>query len=203
MVRDITKKNKSELTVKEKLFISFYETAVSLVGALIVVLMIYTFGFKSVAVDGISMLPTLQHGDRLITTAICIEPKQGDIIVSTQPNAFGNSIIKRVIATENQIVDINFNTGDVYVDGVLLDEPYINNPTINNEGVQFPVTVPENHIFVMGDNRQGSTDSRSEMVGFIREEYVLGVAKFKIFNFVEKDESKTFKFYDPSEWMVK
>ena len=203
MVRDITKKNKSELTFKEKLLINFYETAVTLVGALIVVLMIYTFGFKSVAVDGTSMLPALQHGDRLITTAFCIEPKQGDIIVSTQPNAFGNSIIKRVIATENQTVDINFNTGDVYVDGELLDEPYINNPTINNEGVQFPVTVPENHIFVMGDNRQGSTDSRSEMVGFIREEYILGVAKFKIFNFVENNGYKTFKFYTPSEWMVK
>ena len=203
MIRDITNKNKNDLTFKEKLVISFYETAVSLVGALVVVLMIYTFGFKSVAVDGTSMLPTLQHGDRLITTAFCIEPKQGDIIISTQPNAFGNSIIKRVIATENQKVDINFSTGDVFVDGVLLNEPYINNLTLNNEGVQFPVVVPENHIFVMGDNRQGSTDSRSDMVGFIREEYILGVAKLKIFNYVEDEQNKYFKFYSPSEWKVK
>ena len=199
---DITKKDKSELTFKEKIFISFYETAMSLVGAVIVILLVYSFGFKSVAVDGTSMLPTLQHGDRLIATAFCIEPKQGDIIISTQPNAFGNSIIKRVIATENQIVDIDFSTGEVFVDGELLNEPYINNLTINNEGVSFPVTVPENHIFVMGDNRQGSTDSRSKMVGFIREEYILGVAKLKIFNCVEDDESKAFKFYTPSEWMI-
>jgi signal peptidase I len=146
------------------------------------------------------MLPTLQHGDRLVITAFCVEPEQGDIIVSTQPNAFGNSIIKRVIATENQNVDIDFTTGDVFVDGVLLEESYINNSTINSEGVEFPLTVPPNHIFVMGDNRQGSTDSRSEMIGFIREEYIFGVAKLKIFNFDK--ENKEFRFYSPSEWKV-
>ena len=200
MLGDITKKDKNELTFKEKLVISFYEAAMSFVGAVVVVLMLYTFGVKSVAVDGTSMLPTLQHGDRLVITAFCTEPQQGDIIVSTQPNVFGNSIIKRIIATENQTVDINFNTGDVFVDGELLDEPYINNPTTNSEGIEFPLTVPENHIFVMGDNRQGSTDSRSEMVGFIREEYIFGVAKLKILNF--NKETKEFKLYKFSEWRI-
>ena len=200
MLGDITNKDKNELTFKEKLVISFYEAAMSFVGAVVVVLMLYTFGVKSVAVDGTSMLPTLQHGDRLVITAFCTEPQQGDIIVSTQPNAFGNSIIKRVIATENQTVDINFDTGDVFVDGELLDEPYINNPTTNSEGIEFPLTVPENHIFVMGDNRQGSTDSRSEMVGFIREEYIFGIAKLKILNF--NKETKEFKLYKFSEWRI-
>lgn len=200
MVRDITEKDKSELTFKEKLVISFYDSAMSFVGAAIIILLMYTFCVKSVAVDGTSMLPTLQHGDRLVITAFCIEPEQGDIIISTQPNAFGNSIIKRVIATENQTVDINFETGDVFVDGELLNEPYINNRTINSQGVQFPLIVPENHIFVMGDNRQGSTDSRSNMVGFIREEYIFGVAKLKIYNFDK--ENKEFKFYKPSEWKI-
>lgn len=200
MVSDITKKEKSELTLKEKFIISFYESAMSLVGALIIVLMIFTFGFKGVAVDGTSMVPTLNHGDRLVITAFCIEPEKGDIIVSTQLNAFGKSIIKRVIATENQTVDIDFSTGDVFVDGILLDEPYINNRTFNNQGVQFPLVVPENHIFVMGDNRQGSTDSRSDMVGFIQEEYIFGVAKLKIFNY-DKDK-KEFKLYKPSEWII-
>jgi signal peptidase I len=201
MVSDITKKDKSERTIKEKIIINFYESAMSLVGAIVIILMMYTFGVKSVAVDGTSMVPTLQHGDRLVVTAFCIEPKSGDIIVSTQPNAFGNSIIKRVIAIENQSVDINFKTGDVIVDGIILDEPYINNRTVNSQGVKFPLVVPENHIFVMGDNRQGSTDSRSEMVGFIQEEYIFGVAKFKIYNY-DKDK-KEFKFYSPSEWVVK
>lgn len=200
MSGDITNKKASELTFKEKLIINFYEAIMSLVGALVIILMMYTFCVKTVAVDGTSMLPALQHGDRLIITAFCSEPEQGDIIVSTQPNAFGNSVIKRVIATENQTVDIDFSTGNVFVDGVLLDEPYINNPTLNSEGVQFPLTVPPNHIFVMGDNRQGSTDSRSDMIGFIREEYIFGVAKLKIFNY-DKD-NKTFRFYKPSEWKV-
>ena len=201
MLGDITEKKASELTFKEKLIVNFYDVLMSFVGATIVILLMYTFCVKSVAVDGTSMLPTLQHGDRLVITAFCTEPERGDIIVSTQPNAFGNAGIKRVIATENQTVDIDFTTGDVFVDGVLLDEPYINNPTINSEGVQVPLTVPPNHVFVMGDNRQGSTDSRSEKIGFIQEEYIFGVAKLKIYNYDK--ENKEFKFYKLSEWKVK
>lgn len=200
MLTDITNKKASELTFKEKLIINFYEAVMSLVGATVIILLMYTFCVKSVAVEGTSMLPTLQHGDRLVITAFCLEPEQGDIIVSTQSNAFGKAVIKRVIATENQTVDIDFATGDVFVDGVLLNEPYINNPTINSEGVQFPLTVPPNHVFVMGDNRQGSTDSRSEKIGFIQEEYIFGVAKLKILNYNKED--KEFRFYKPSEWII-
>ena len=200
MVRDITKKDKKELTFKEKFVVNFYESMMSFVGAAIIILLMYTFCVKSIAVDGTSMLPTLNHGDRLVITAFCIEPELGDIIVSTQPNDFGNAVIKRVIATENQTVDIDFSKGDVFVDGVKLDEPYINNATINSQGVKFPLTVPENHIFVMGDNRQGSTDSRSEMIGFIREEYIFGVAKYKLYNY--NKENKAYKFYKPSEWKI-
>ena len=200
MSGDITNKKASDLTFKEKLVLNFYEAMMSLVGALIVIVLIYTFGVKSIAVDGTSMLPTLKHGDRLVITAFCVEPERGDIIVSTQPNAFGNAVIKRVIATENQTVDIDFTTGDVFVDGVLLDEPYINNPTINSQGVKFPLTVPPGHVFVMGDNRQGSTDSRSDKIGFIREEYIFGVAKLKILNYDK--ENKEIRFYKPSEWRI-
>lgn len=200
MLGDISKKKSSERTFKEKLILNFYDTMTNLVGAVVVILLMYTFGVKSVAVDGTSMLPTLQHGDRLVITAFCTEPKRGDIIVSTQPNAFGNAVIKRIIATENQTIDIDFSTGDVFVDGVLLDEPYINNTTINSEGVLFPLTVPRNHVFVMGDNRQGSTDSRSDKIGLIREEYIFGVAKLKLYNFDK--ENKEFKFYKLSEWIV-
>lgn len=200
MSGDITNKKASDLTFKEKLILNFYEAMMSLVGALIVIVLIYTFGVKSIAVDGTSMLPTLQHGDRLVITAFCAEPEQGDIIVSTQPNWFKKPVIKRIIATENQTVDIDFTTGDVFVDGVLLDEPYINNSTINSQGVKFPLTVPPNHVFVMGDNRQGSTDSRSDKIGFIREEYIFGVAKLKILNYDK--ENKEIRFYKPSEWRI-
>ena len=200
MLTDISDKKASELTFKEKLIIIFYEAVMSLVGATVIILLMYTFCVKSVAVEGTSMLPTLQHGDRLVITAFFFFFQQGDIIVSTQPNAFGKAVIKRVIATENQTVDIDFATGDVFVEGVLLNEPYINNPTINSEGVQFPLTVPPNHVFVMGDNRQGSTDSRSEKIEFIQEEYIFGVAKLKILNYNKED--KEFRFYKPSEWII-
>ena len=146
------------------------------------------------------MVPTLQHQDYLLVTAFDNDPEYGEVVIVTQPNAFDEPIVKRIIATENQVVDINFNTGDVYVDGVLLDEPYINNRTTNNEGVSFPVTVPENHVFVMGDNRQGSTDSRSEMIGFIHEDYILGVAKYRVFSV--DSLTGAMKFNPPSEWKI-
>lgn len=200
MIKDIARKNKDELTFKDKLFINFYDMASVLATALVTIMIIFTFVFRVVGVVGSSMVPTLYDGDWLIVSAYDYKPQYGQVVIITQPNDFNEPIVKRIIATENQKVDINFNTGDVYVDGVLLDEPYINNLTLNSEGISFPVTVPEGHVFVMGDNRQGSTDSRSEMVGFIQEEYILGVVKYKIFN-VDENTRQT-KLYSPSEWKV-
>lgn len=200
MIKDITKKDKSELTFKEKMYINIFDLASVLATALVTIMIIFTFVFRVVGVVGSSMVPTLHDGDWLIVTAFDNNIEQGDVVIVTQPNWFEEAIVKRVIATENQTVDINFNTGDVYVDGVLLDEPYINNRTLNNEGVTFPVTVPEGHVFVMGDNRQGSTDSRSEKIGFIAEDYILGQVKLKIFS---ADEYTGQVSFNPiSEWAV-
>ncbi len=200
MIKDITKKDPKALTFKEKLIVNFYDITSVIATALVTIMIIFTFIFRVVGVIGSSMVPTLYDGDWLIVSAYDSNPEYGQVVIVTQPNYFQEPIVKRIIATENQTVDINFSTGDVYVDGVLLDEPYINNLTLNNEGVSFPVTVPEGHVFVMGDNRQGSTDSRSDKIGFIQEEYILGVVKYKIFS--QDQYTGQMKFNPPSEWKV-
>ena len=199
MIKDITKKDKSQLTFREKAIINLYDMASVLTVALVTIMLIFTFVFRIVGVVGSSMVPTLHDGDWLMVSAYDSKPQYGQVVIVTQPNWFNEPIVKRIIATENQTVDINFTSGEVYVDGVLLDEPYINNSTTNNEGVQFPVTVPEGHVFVMGDNRQGSTDSRSDKIGFIDENYILGVVKYRMF---AGDEYGKVKFNPLSEWKV-
>ncbi len=199
-MEDITLKSKESLTFKDKLHINFYDLVSVLATALVTIMIIFTFVFRVVGVVGSSMVPTLHDGDWLIVSAYDSNPEYGQVVIVTQPNYFNEPIVKRIIATENQTVDINFDTGDVYVDGVKLVEPYINNLTLNNEGIDFPVTVPENHVFVMGDNRQGSTDSRSDKIGFIQEEYILGVVKFKVFSVDQY--TGAMKFNSPSDWKV-
>ena len=161
-----------------------YEWVQSLVGSVLVVVAIFTFVIRMMGVDGHSMLNTLQHGDRLlvVNSMLYHDYKYGDIVILRKNGVFDDDpIVKRVIAVEGQTVDIDFTEGIVYVDGEALEEDYIREPTYTAEGTEFPLTVPEGAIFVMGDNRNGSSDSRDYRLGTVDTRYVIGKAAFLIF----------------------
>ena len=160
-----------------------YEWVQSLVGSVLVVVAIFTFVIRMMGVDGHSMLNTLQHGDRLlvVNSMLYHDYKYGDIVILRKNGVFDDDpIVKRVIAVEGQTVDIDFAEGIVYVDGEALEEDYIREPTYTAEGTEFPLTVPEGSIFVMGDNRNGSSDSRDYRLGTVDTRYVIGKAAFLI-----------------------
>ena len=161
-----------------------YEWVQSLVGSVLVVVAIFTFVIRMMGVDGHSMLNTLQHGDRLlvVNSMLYHNYKYGDIVILRKNGVFDDDpIVKRVIAVEGQTVDIDLAEGIVYVDGEALEEDYIREPTYTAEGTEFPLTVPEGSIFVMGDNRNGSSDSRDYRLGTVDTRYVIGKAAFLIF----------------------
>lgn len=152
---------------------------------LCVILVVFLFCFRIAVVDGDSMNDTLVDGDYvlLLNRMLSGDPKSGDIVViSTNSYGNGKPIIKRVIATEGQKVDIDFQTGTVTVDGVVLEEDYIKALTKRQwAGVEYPLVVDEGCLFVMGDNRMNSTDSRCPDIGQIDCREVIGKAIFKIF----------------------
>lgn len=160
-----------------------YEWVQALVCSVLAVVILFTFVIRLIGVDGRSMVPTLQDGDRLLVlnSMLYDDYKYGDIVVLRKDTFLKDPIVKRVIATEGQTVDIDFSSGSVYVDGALLKEDYINELTFLEEGTEFPLTVPENSVFVMGDNRNHSSDSRDSRLGTVDERYVIGKAVFLAF----------------------
>ena len=156
-----------------------YDWLQCLVTAIICGVLIFVFVGRTIGVDGRSMMQTLQHNDRVIMSNLFYSPDNGDIVVFQSPSEqFEFPLVKRVIAIEDQTVDINFENGDVFVDGVLLDEPYINTMTTSSHDFKEPVTVPRGFIFVMGDNRNSLTDSRDNLVGLVDTRYILGKVLF-------------------------
>ena len=155
-----------------------------LITMLAAIMLVFLLLFRMVIVSGSSMYSSLWDGDWLLVLGSVFyqEPEQGDIIVACKDSFNdGEAIIKRVIATEGQIVDIDFDAGIVYVDGVALDEPYTYTPTNQPEGMTFPLLVEENCVFAMGDNRNNSRDSRDPMIGQIDTREILGKAVFLMF----------------------
>ncbi len=161
--------------------------------ALVAVVIIFTFLFRIVTVDGRSMQPTLQNADRLVISNLFYTPKTGDVVVVQRDGTDTAPLIKRVIATGGQKIDIDFDTWTVTVidaDGTehVLEEDYIQ--YIEGESMRvgtafsasdYPLTVPEGYVFVMGDNRNDSTDSRYASVGMLREEYIVGRVLVRLF----------------------
>ncbi len=175
-----TIRRKQSQTKDDNIFLSYLHDFVFLIAG---VLLMFSFLFRIVVVSGPSMNATLVDGDWLILIGNILysEPEQGDIIVASKDGFDdGAPIIKRVIATEGQTVDIDFSAGVVYVDNVPLDENYTLCPTFLYEGVNFPVTVEEGCVFVLGDNRGNSKDSRSPEIGQIDKREILGRAVFLV-----------------------
>ena len=158
-----------------------YEWADSLIVAIIAVFLVFAFLFRLAAVEGASMNPTLKDGNWLAVKAITTEIKRGDIVIITQPNALNEPLVKRVIAVGGDKVDINFSEGTVSINDEVIYEPYIAETTQRQFDIAFPITVPEGCYFVMGDNRNNSIDSRSNIVGFIKYGYILGKAEAKLY----------------------
>ena len=171
--------NEKKLNWKDNVLLYLHD----MIYLLMLVLIVFLFIFRIIVVSGDSMKMTLLDGDYLLllSNTFYHEPRQGDIVVISK-KAFDNGapIVKRVIATEGQTVDIDFDSGIVYVDHTPLEEPYINSLTKLDEGTRFPLTVEENCIFVLGDNRGVSRDSRDPAIGQVDKREVLGKAIFLI-----------------------
>lgn len=161
-----------------------YEWVQALVCSVLAVVLIFTFSARIMRVDGPSMRETLQNDDKMLVLNAALNGAyhSGDVVVLRKGTfAGGEPIVKRVIATAGQTVDIDFITGSVYVDDVLLEESYIREPTYLDEGTEFPLTVPEGAIFVMGDNRNDSDDSRDPALGTVDTRYVIGRVALVVF----------------------
>lgn len=157
-----------------------------LVIAVVIIGVVFTFFFRIITVTGNSMAPNYSDGDRVLVTGAALGVEQGDVVVVV--NVLEEPIIKRVIATEGQVVDFDPDTRAVLVDGQPVDETQFglenditDLPYSSFEVLEFPQTVPEGCVFVLGDNRSVSEDSRYQRVGMIDTRNILGKALVRIF----------------------
>ncbi|MBQ4465483.1 MAG: signal peptidase I [Oscillospiraceae bacterium] len=188
------KADAGEAAAKVDWFSEIVEILETMLISVFVILLIFSYLMRPVTVDGNSMVPTLHDTDRLVMYRLLYRPSVGDIVVVNDHGghifagdevvesgySLDECIIKRVIAKAGQKVMIDATAGEVYVDDVLLDEPYINELTYTDDmAFQYPITIPEGYVFVMGDNRNHSSDSRSVAVGLVDVNDVLGKAYFR------------------------
>ena len=159
-----------------------YDWIQCIISALIICVLIFVFCIRVIDVNGTSMLPTLQHGNKMLVSGVFYKPKYGDVVVFKSDTYDPNkALVKRVIAVAGDEINIDFDKGVVYVNGEPVDEPYINELTATKIDFIGPKEVPENCVFVMGDNRNASTDSRDSRIGMVDSRTIIGKVYYVIF----------------------
>ena len=178
----ITNQELPELTPQEKSRREIYDWIYCLSVALIICVVIFAFFIRLIDVRGTSMNPTLNNNDKMLVSGLFYEPKVGDVVVFKKDEYDPErALVKRVIAVEGQVINMDFDRGIVYVDGVPIEEDYIMEPTTNKIDFIGPQTVPEGCVFVMGDNRNASTDSRKKEIGMVDTRLILGRASAVVY----------------------
>jgi len=165
---------------------SLYEMAEVLSSAVLCIAVLFSFVLRFAAVDGISMEPTLEDGQQLATTAALFRPARGDIVVLSANNGHERPLVKRVVAVAGEEIDLV--DGAVLIDGAPIGEPYLPDGVMTypaSGALTYPARVPAGHIFVMGDNRGRSSDSRGSLVGFVRADDIIGKVLFRVKPFLK------------------
>ena len=184
--QDVTEQEEEKLPAEVQTRLDLYDWIQSLMVALVICISIFLFVVRVVDVSGSSMWPTLKDGNKMLVSNLFYQPKYGDVIVFKTDNYDPNkALVKRVIATEGQEVSIDFDRGVVYIDGTPIEEDYIAELTKTKLDFIGPQKVPEGCIFVMGDNRNASTDSRRKEIGMVDTRMILGRAYYVVFPIAE------------------
>lgn len=180
--RNNREKELPKLPPEQQLRLDLYDWIQSLMVALVICMALFIFAVRVIDVSGSSMVPTLHDGDKMIVSNLFYKPKYGDIVVfKTDTYDPDRALVKRVIATEGQEISLDFDRGVVYINGSPIEEDYIAELTTTKLDFIGPQTVPEGCVFVMGDNRNASTDSRKKEIGMVDERMILGRAYYVVF----------------------
>ena len=178
------KKEKEQVPPEVQARREAYDWIQSLISALLICVLVFVFVLRIMDVHGTSMVPTLHNGDKVLVSGLFYEPERGDIVVFKKDGYDDNkALVKRVIAVAGDVVNIDFERGIVYINGEAAEEDYIDVLTTTKIDFIGPQTVPDNCLFVLGDNRNASTDSRDKRIGMVDKRLVIGKVLLVIYPF--------------------